>query len=337
MNIKILIALIVLIGLGAGGFFVYQNILKETIPQPPSGTVSVYKGFWMPVAFMSDTEHTMSDVNALKDVGANIVALGPTVKINSKGGVMLDYPYTTLTSFENRLKELAERYYSAGIRIYLVIETLYVEDFSQRTPPTGPPPFPDNAADIPGFFDKYNALVGQIAELAEKYKVEIFSPMNEPDWKLGAAGAGKWGKEVLPTVKANYSGKILFKNAFASAETGQIDFSGYDIIGCDPTPGGGPDALIEYRIELREMIGNMQSWAQRDNIPEIMFTEFGVWGGALDLSEANKTLAHRIVFEEGQGKVKGFIALDPPSGLDRPLKGTQTLEEIKIWFKEKLE
>ncbi len=82
------------------------------------------------------------------------------------------------------------------------------------------------------------------------------------------------------------------------------------------------------------MISLAQTRAKKYNVPQVMITEFGVWGGALKFSEENKMLAHRIVFEEGQGKVDGFIALDPPSDLDRGLLGTLSLQEITKWFKK---
>ncbi len=309
---------------------------EETIPQPPSGTVSMYKGFWMPTLFMSDNMQSMSGTAALADAGANIVLFGPTIEINTDGEVFLGNPYSNLLSFEGRLAQMAQTYYTAGIRMGLVLEIMYVESFGQGVPAGGPPPFPENAAETPGFFDDYNTLVGQLVALAEKYKLDIFSPMNEPDLKLGVAGADTWSRQILPIVTANYSGKILFKSAYAIAENAQVDYSGYDIIGADPTPGGGPNSLTEYRSAVQVILENMQSWAQRDGVPEIMFTEFGAWGGALSFTEEEKMLAHRIVFEEGQGKVQGFFALDPPPDLDRGLIGTQSLTEIKTWFKEKL-
>lgn len=298
---------------------------------PPTAPVSVYRGFWMPTAFMED--QSVSGVATLKDVGANIVTFGPNVKINTNGDTQLDFP---MDYVESRLAELSKRYYPEGIRIGLVIETLYVKDFSEGTPPGGPPAFPKDIASKPGFLDKYNLVVGDMAKLAEKYHVEFFSPMNEPDMKLGVGVASGWGQEVLPIVKKHYNGKVLWKAAPFGQNVADINFKGYDIIGLDISPGGGPQNLATYPQEVSKMLSDALSSAERDDVPAVMFTEFGVWGGALSLSEDDKAVAHKIVFEQGKGKAKGFFVLDPPSDLDRPLKGSKSYDEVKLWFTEKL-
>ncbi len=306
---------------------------NEKIPEPPKGEVAVYKGFWMPCGFYYDHKsQSMSDPRDLKDARANIASIAPNVRINSKGEVKFDAPFDYV---EQSLAYWAKNYYENGIRISLVIEVSYQEDLNSR--PNGEPkPVPRNIAGRPGFLDEYNKIAVKIAQLAEKYRVEMFSPMNEPDLKLGEATASAWGQAILPEIKKYYHGKILWKAAGSDAKQAAIDFSGYDIIGFDPTPGGGNPAasLALYPSQLRKMIELAQARAKKYNVPAVMITEFGVWGGALAFSEENKMLAHRIVFEEGQGKVAGFIALDPPPDLDRGLKGTASLAEIKKWFEK---
>ena len=314
---------------------------EEVIPQPPTGAVSVYKGFWMPCMFMDDKCQPMSDAKLLKEAGANIAAFAPTLMINPQGEVSFlreQMPMEEQLKWgDKRVGELAEKYYKEGIRIHLVIDSLYVNDFSETTPAGGAPSFPKSSAEKPGFLDEYNKVVEEVAKIAEKYHVEIFSPMNEPDMKLGEKAASKWGQEVLPLIKKHYHGKVLWKAALIQGAGPNINFKGYDAIGMDPSPGGGPYGGIEaYDEDIEKMLNDALSWAKRDNVPYVMFTEFGVWGGALSFTEEQKAIAHRIVFEKGQGKVKGFIALDPPADLDRAITGTKTLEEIKTWFKEKL-
>ncbi|MDD5072095.1 MAG: hypothetical protein PHQ42_05190, partial [Patescibacteria group bacterium] len=273
---------------------------------------------------------SMSDPEDLKDAGANIASIAPNVKINSRGEVKFDAPFSYV---EQSMDYWARTYYENDIRISLVIELFYQDEFIDGQ--SGEPkPIPRDIASKPGFLDEYNKIVVDVAKLAEKYQVEMFSPMNEPDLKLGEATASVWGQNILPEVKKYYNGKILWKAAGSDAKTAVVDFSGYDIIGFDPTPGGGDPAasLASYHIQLQEMIALAKARAVKYDVPEVMITEFGVWGGALAFSEEDKMLAHRIVFEEGQGKVSGFIALDPPPDLDRGLKGTLSLEEIKKWF-----
>lgn len=357
MNYKILIILIIVVILGACGFFSYKYFLKgeapfgqnlgekqsapsdsqtnETLPQAPQGSVSVYKGFWMPCGFFPDYKcQTMSSPEDLMSAGANIASIAPNVKINSRGEVKFDTPADYI---EQSLAYWAKKYYENNIRISLAIEVTYQDEFTEG--PSGEPqPIPRDISSNPDFLTKYNEIVADIAKLAEKYQVEIFSPMNEPDLKLGEKTANTWAQEILPIIKQNYSGKILWKAAGGALDKYDTDFKGYDIIGFDPSPGGGPfeQSMTNYRQVLNNLLSIAQSRATRDNVSEIMVTEFGVWGGALSFTEEQKVLAHRMVFEIAQGKVSGFFVLDPPTDLDRGLKGTQTLQEIKTWFNEKL-
>jgi len=333
MKTKILIILIALVALGIGGFFVYQNIFKETIPQPPSDTVSVYKGFWMPVAFMSDTEHTMSDVNTLKDVGANIVGLGPTVKININGEVKYAEPFSS-DNIEQQLATLVKKYYEVGIRIHLVIELFYEEEFTRGG--GEPKPIPIAVATKEGFLDKYNLIVEDMALLAEKYRVEMFSPMNEPDYKLGAKTSSEWGQKILPIVRKNYNGKVVFKGSLAHDLDDDINFKGYDAIGFSISPEGR--GIEGYEQKAVSIIQKILGWVERDDVPGVIATEFGVWGGASGFDENTKITAHKIIFEQGQGKLKGFIVFDPPSDQGWSLKQSPNLlEEIKKEFTEILD
>lgn len=310
-----------------------SGFVPGTPPEAPGGQVSVYKGFWMPASFFFDRKgQSMSDAKDLVAAGANIASIAPNIRINSQGEVKFDAPFDYM---EEALAHWAKNYYENGIRISLVIELSYQDDLNAR-PNKAPEGVPLNIARRPGFLDKYNEIVLKVARLAEKYHVEMFSPMNEPDLKLGITTASSWGQAILPEVKKYYSGKVLWKAAGSDDKQEAIDFSGYDIIGFDPTPGGGDPAtaLAQYHLQLRKMIELAASRAKKYNVPIVMITEFGVWGGALSFNEENKMLAHRIVFEEGEGKVSGFIALDPPSDLDRGLAGTLSLQEITKWFKK---
>jgi hypothetical protein len=273
----------------------------------------------------------MSDIRLLKGTGANIVSIGPNVKINSRGETRFDVP---MEYVEHRMAELAGKYYGEGIRIHLVIEVTYEEEFTGG--PSGEPqPIPRAVAAQPHFLDQYNGIVRDMAKLAEKYRVEIFSPMNEPDLKLGADVASDWGQKILPVVKDEYHGKVLYKAAFLDTDASRINFKGYDAIGIDITPGGGDEksSLAAYPGQVAGKLATVSEWAGQDNVADVMFTEFGVWGGALRFSEEGKAAAYRIVFEQGKGKVKGFMALDPPPDLDRPITNTKSLDEITYWFR----
>ena len=186
-----------------------------------------------------------------------------------------------------------------------------------------------------GFLDKYNLIVEDVSRLAEKYQVEMFSPMNEPDYKIGAKTSSEWGQKILPIVRKNYNGKVVFKGSLAHDSEDDINFKGYDSIGFSISPEGR--GIEGYEQRAVSVMQKILGWAERDNVPEVIVTEFGVWGGASGFDEDTKITAHKIIFEQGQGKLKGFIVFDPPSDQGWSLKqNPKLLEEIKIWFKEKL-
>lgn len=306
---------------------------KEVLPQPPAGEVSLYKGFWMPAAFYYPHDgQSMTDEKLAEDVGANIVGLGPTVKINVNGEVKYAEPFSS-DNVEEQLAMLSKKYYEAGIRIQLVIEVFYEEEFTQRG--GEPQPIPRAVATKEGFLDKYNLIVEDMAKLAEKYKVEMFSPMNEPDFKLGAKTSSEWGQKILPIVRKNYNGKVVFKGSLHHDLDDDINFKGYDAIGFSISPEGR--GVEGYEQKAVSTIQKILVWAERDGVPEVIATELGTWGGASRFDENTKITAHKIIFEQGKGRIGGFIVFDPPSGQGWSLKQSpKLLEEIKMWFKEKL-
>lgn len=306
--------------------------VSEKVPNPPTDKISIYKGFWMPCHFIGGNCQSMDDPKLLKEVGANIVGLAPNIKINSKGEVS----FFPMDFVEERLAYFTNRYYPEGIRIFISPELDFTEDLNSRG--MGEPrPIPTDVAAKEGFLDKYDVIIEDLAKLSEKYKVEMFSPMNEPDMKLGILVSSNWSQRILPKIKKNYNGKVLWKVGMAAPESGLINFNGYDVLGVDFTAPGGDEAqaVSNYPNIVAKIFDDALSWAKRDSVAEVLTTEFGIWGGAIKFSEDGKVATHRIVFEQGKGKINGFIVLDPPSDLnDRPLKGSKTLEEIKVWFQQ---
>ncbi len=303
------------------------------IPSPPTTEIKIYKGFWMPAAFYyGQSSHTMTDISEAKNSGANIISIGVPVEINSKGEVR--YPTffgNNLEGIEKALNKISADYYSVGIKLSLAIEPTYMAEFSNM--PSGEPqPFPTEMASKEGFLRQYNQIAEEISILAEKYHVEMFSPMNEPDRKLGIKLSSQWGQEILPIIKKNYHGKIVFKGDL-NKDSGEINFKGYDAIGFSSSPGG--QGLQGYEQEVKDEIDRVISWSARDAVPQVIATEFGCWGGASRLDDQTKAQAYKTVFDQAKGKINGFIAFDPPSDQGWSLKNSpQTLGEIKNRFKE---
>ena len=234
------------------------------------------------------------------------------------------------------MADLAKKYYDEGIRIHLVIVVTYEKEFTDE-PSRGPKPVPPEVAAQPHFLDQYNLVVRDMAKLGEKYQVEIFTPMNEPDLALGRDIGSDWGQTILPIVKNEYHGKVLYKAALINTEQTRLNFTGYDVIGITTTPGGEEEkrSFGGYPAQVAQKLATVSGWAKQDKVKEIIFAEFGTWGEAEQFSDEGKATAHRIVFEQGKDKVTGFIVFDSPA-LGSSIANTRALEEVTYWFRSGL-
>ncbi|MCL4416655.1 MAG: hypothetical protein M1365_08185 [Actinobacteria bacterium] len=340
-----LLIILVIFGVGFGFFLfnperffgVYNLWFQKTnklLPpvDAPKGEVSTYKGFWMPCSFMNDGCQPMNNTELLKEMNVNIIGIAPKIVINSKGEIN----YFPMEFMEKRLSQIVNKYHSEEIRVFISPEL----GFSESLDLGGgePKPIPREAASTPGFLDKYDILLADLAKLAEKYHVEIFSPMNEPDMKLGNGVVSAWAQNILPVIKSNYTGKTLWKVGRGDNAGNEITFKGYDILGIDFTAHGGDEnqSLADFPSTARGIIDGALAWAKRDGIETVFLTEVGVWGGTIKFSDQGKAMIHRIIFQEGQGKVRGFVILDPPPDQGWSIKNTKSMDEIKTWFTEKL-
>jgi hypothetical protein len=154
--------------------------------------------------------------------------------------------------------------------------------------------------------------------------------MDEPDYKLGSARGSAWGQEILPKIRAVYSGKVLWKGSLSRPfrNNERIDFSGYDIVGLTVFPWAG---LERYPEDVEFYINTLNQWAAEDGVKERIVAEFGNYV-VTRITKEEEPEAIRTVFEQGQGKVNGFILLDPPRGFGTPIKGSALENVVKTWF-----
>ena len=152
----------------------------------------------------------------------------------------------------------------------------------------------------------------KLAQMAEKYQVEILSPISEVDRYFGASRSDTFQQDILPVV-SDFSGKLLWQvygeelrepDLLPTAH--QIDFSGYDIlgfsiIGCDGT-----------RLEWDWYIETLVDWGTEDNIPSIMVSELGCVREPDSIENAISNFDHW--YEKTKPYSDGFIALDTPQG-----------------------
>jgi hypothetical protein len=199
--------------------------------------------------------------------------------------------------------------------------------------------------------EEWDSQVIEYAKLAEKYGVELFAPMNEPEALFGPSASADWGQEILPEIREVYHGKIIWKGGSINdmqppGQSDQTNFSGYDYVGFTISVGG-IKTTEEFSQRVDYALDAIVALAERDNCEGVMITEFygnlpyrweeRVW------NEEKEARANEIILERGKDKVVGFFALDflelsifgdDIPRMPNPKKSLKTQEVIKRYFTE---
>ncbi len=350
MKLKILIILIALAGLGAGGFFVYKNIsapkIEKGVVPAPSTEVSVYKGTWTPALLSKNSIKLASDMRKLKDLGMNTVFF-------QAGPPQIEYCLRGIPSDSRLAKKVKD---IIPIQDELLISNIQIAHknglkvaltMAKCSGGMGLEDWVD--------LEAWNSRVVELAKLAEKHEVELFAPMNEPEVLFGPSASATWGQEILPRIKEVYHGKIIWKGGAPGdiepdpGNPNLTNFSGYDYLGFTLGIGSGPGTLEMFSRNIDNELDTMLSLAERDNCEGVMISEFygrlpGDWEER-EWNEEKEARAHEIVLEKGSkyDEVVGFFALDflelsylgeDLPGLPGPEESSKTEEVIRRWFTE---
>jgi len=298
------------------------------IPNPPKEKITYYKGLWSGNLVYPE-EHTdlKLDLEKYKSWGVNIVNIAPGFEINSKGEVRYPPDFPTYEDMDARIGELAEKFYKANIHLTMTVIIHYKENFIQGEWAGAPIEIPKEIVGQKGYLDKFSKVVEDMAKIAQKYHIEMFAPMNEPENIFGVKVTSSWNQEILPKVRKNYQGKIFYKGDLHKGEGENLSFKGYDVLGIMPYP---PDPLTIDA--LRKIIDfNMDKalvWAKRDGVPEVVVAEHG-FKGKNEMWPAENI---GIVLEESSKKLNGVFLSDLFPAVLKTTNGEQIVKEMKRWF-----
>jgi hypothetical protein len=275
----------------------------------------IYLGVWLP-ALSHPGMHSLEDRDDLKRIGANTVAFAVQIPYFKDGRLVEE----RVEVAKQDARRLIRYYKEAGLAIFFSPDPVLARYHGE------PEPIPEEVKET--FLRNYEPVIIELAKIAEEEQVEIFSPMNEPDYKLGIERSSNWGQEILPKIKKVFSGKVLWNGSLARAfEYGkEIDFSGYDIVGFTVFPWRG---LSGYKQRIDFYLGKMKQQAEEDGVSEVFISEFGVYFRSAVEDEPR---ALEAVFEQAQGEVDGFFVLDPPRGFGTSIKGSKLEPVIRKWF-----
>jgi hypothetical protein len=261
----------------------------------------------------------MNNREDLVALGVNTVGVGIEVSYYLENG---QFDARMLRYAREKARELIRYYKEADLAVIISLVPVPVKLRGE------PGPIPEHIKEE--VLQNYGGIVVDLARISEEENVEIFCPMDEPDYKLGAARGSSWGQGILPRIRSVYSGKVLWKGSLSRSfeNNERINFSGYDIVGFTVFPWAG---LEHYAQNVEFYINTLNQWATEDNVNERIVAEFGNYV-VTPISQEEEPEAIRTVFEQGQGMVNGFILLDPPRGFGTPIKGSHLENVVKTWF-----
>jgi len=260
---------------------------------------------------------------SLEESGVNMVVDEVPFFVDPEGNVC-EFPY-----YRQLLIQNIQAAHRNGLQYCMTLQDNYLPNSGTGHPHV----IPESAWST--FIPQWNGLVLEYAVLAEKFGVEMYAPLVEPDGVFSTEKAVEWGQEIVPQIKERYSGKILFRSGFTAGGCQGLwlgpggfaeimadnpfsnsgAFSGYDYIGFTIYPQwiegweyGDPKSEANYRIWLSEVIDYALMCAQRDGCSGVIATEFG----------------EDRVFEVGEGRLSGyFFYYDEP-------------DLIEYWYGERL-
>jgi hypothetical protein len=301
------------------------------IPNPPKGKITYYKGFWG-ANWVYPEENTGLKLEPEKygKWGVNIMDLQPGFEINSKGEVRYPLDFPTYEDLDARIGELAEKFYKANVHLAMTVMIHYKEEFVRGAAWGGETAYvPKEKAQSPGYFKNYDAVVVDMAKIAQKYHFEMFSPLGEPENVfLDAKLTSDWSQQILPKIKKYYKGKIYYKGDLHKGEGDKMNFKGYDVLGIVTTPVNFDAPIEETRKTYDSDMERALAWARRDGVPEVVVSEYGYLGN----NKMESVARIGVVLEEGNRKLNGVFLTEPIPAVFKTTQGDQIVSEIKKWF-----
>lgn len=316
-----------------------QNAKRERwsgpIPTPPKNKITYYKGLWAgPWFYPEEYTGQKLELDKYGKWGVNIMMIQPGFEINKKGEVRYPPDFPTYEDMDARIGELATKFYSANIHVGLTMIVTYRDEFSKGGNEKWagePQPYPKEVIEQPGYFDKLNKVIEDMAKIAEKYHIYLFSPPGEADNIFGMSVAPKWIQQVAPLIKKNYTGKLYYKGDLHEGQGDQISFKGYDVLGFVTRPTNPKDSAETLRRVFDEDMDRALGWAKRDGVPEVVISEHGNDGNSENIKMASPE-NFGVILEEGSKKLNGVFLSEPPSAVLKTPQGDQIVLQMQKWF-----
>ena len=298
MKTKVLIILIALIGLSAGGFFVYKYFFAPK---------EIYKGVWMgafgasslfPESYfpkdmlpkgvdISIMEPVFADFDKAKEAGINTFAFQMGYFVDEQGEL------TLLPGTKEFLASFIKQAHSRGFKIWLNPEILHRVD---EGGPSAMRRMPEEWIKNTDLLENFKDAIIETAKFAEEHDVEMFSPSSEMHVNIGGGRNRKLLAEIKPRLDAVYTGKICLRGEWPGSDL--PEYSCY-----------GPTIEIpKNEEEKNELAKRIEEKTKNKDIELIMgeLWEGNDWQG----SRQDAKRGFEMALEAAKGKVSGIFILD---------------------------
>ncbi len=316
MKIRILIISIIIIGLSAGGFFVWKNFFAPK---------EVYKGAWMflgsslipdsyfPEGFDTSTlEPVFADLDKAQQSGVNALAIFMIHWADEQGELNL------LPGTKEFFASFIDEAHARGFTIWLSPDIARPIDKGSKKGPSELRIMPEELLENTDLIKNFEAVIIETAKFAQEHDVEIFSPSCEMYVNIGRERSKRLIAEIKPKVDAVYNGKICLKGEWPKPE-----FSAYSCF-------GPPVDIPENEEEKNKLIDNIDFQLSRDDIEvELIIGELwegNDWRGSQEEAKRGFETALEVV----EGKVSGVFILD--MGRSTPFFPESFEETVKEFY-----
>jgi hypothetical protein len=296
MKTKILIILLILVGLSAGGFFLSKNFIPREF----------YKGVWMPALGasvipenylpeglvpegydISIMEPVFADFDKAKRAGINTFATQMSYWADERGEL------TMPAEVKEFMASFIDRAHARGFKIWLNPEILHKID---RGSPSEMRMIPEEWLEKTDLLENYKLAIIETAKFAEEHDVEIFSPSSEMYVNIGRERSKRLIVDIKPEIEAVFSGKICLKAEWPIPEF----LPHYSCF-------GPPVDMPKNEREKSDLVRHLDQ--EREKKVELIVGE--LWEGNDWLGSQEEALrGFETALEIIKGKVSGVFILD---------------------------
>ncbi len=333
-RIFIIILFLLLIGL----YFILKSPIKKDLDEIQNYqrvNISYLKGIW-PAPGTEDIV-LEKESNKLKNMGVNVFPISVLFNIYQDGSIKLlntkEWEGKGKIEYTERIRKAHEK----GFAVFLELDPVYVgkNDYKGGIQSTK---IPEKIKQK--FIENFEGIVLEWGEIAEKEKVEFFSPINEPNSEisLGNELSIKFIEKILPLIKEKFKGEIVIK--FAEAGPKNISkygtIKGYDYLAIDVYAMGVSEK--EFEEYLNQIIKESLEKVEKYNLKGFIFGELGVE----PKDESFQASVFQRIFEKTWNKTKGYLIsgwgenIDPSDDFNVVFTNKPAEKVIKNWYKREI-